>query len=256
MYAINASKLEVVLFLLRVRGDGENEKKGGETSSPGLWNIIKFTIHVSDRVFAALDRIGMHDPVCGQKDRSHLVISSSFALVSPLPPCPVPCPIPTLYIPPSCSLHLPTPSIPSPNPNPHPLLLHRSPAPAMHHIVTWVGRRHKGNAQQKSVVRCDTSMSQPKGESEKKMDMEATRPCHVDLGSGHVSPLNSTSRSNDEDVSTCNDYAITGRYLLLPRITDRPVSLVHITQIVVPLMLISLSQACIKVTRPLISSCP
>jgi hypothetical protein len=84
----------------------------------------------------------------------------------------------------------------------------------MYRIVTWVGRRHKSKAQQKSVVRRGTSTSQPKGESEKKEDVKATGPCHVDLGSGHVSPLNSTSRSNDEDVSTCNDDAIPGRYLL------------------------------------------
>ena len=119
----------------------------------------------------------------------------------------------------------------------------------MHHIATWVGRRHKGKPQHESVVRCGTSASQPKAESEKKKDVEATRPCHVDLGSGHVSPLNSTSRSNDGDVSTCNDDAITGRYILrLAPPYDRQT--VPITQILVFLMLISLSptfQANIKV---------
>ena len=79
MYAINASKLGIVCIGLWVRGDGE-------TSFPG-WNIINFTIHVSDRVFAALDRIGMQ-----AKDRSHLVISSS--LLFPLPRLPYLVPFP------------------------------------------------------------------------------------------------------------------------------------------------------------------
>jgi hypothetical protein len=107
----------------------------------------------------------------------------------------------------------------------------------MHHIASWVGRRHKDKPQQKSVVRCPTSPSQPKGESEKKKDVEATGPCHVDLGSGHV---NSTSRSNDGDASTCNDDAITGRYILRPAPPYNRQT-VPITQILVPLMLISLS---------------
>jgi hypothetical protein len=177
-------------------------------------NSIKFTIHVSDRVFAALDRNwNARSRVWpNQIDRSHLVISSSLCLFSSSPVSRT-----LSHFPAFISLrhvHLTSQLLPflSLSQFHFPLLLHRSPAPpSMHHIVTWVGRRHKGNAQQKSVVRCDTST---KGESQKKKDMEATGPCHVDLGSGHVSPLNSTSRSNDEDVSTCNDYAITGRYLL------------------------------------------
>jgi hypothetical protein len=145
------------------------------------------------------------------------LISSSLFLCQSSSPCLVP-PIPALIShpdpPPPCS-HPPRHSFPHPIPFP-PLRppLHRSLPPAMYRIVAWVGRRHKGNAQQKSVVRRGTSTSQPKGESEKKKDVEATGPCHVDLGSGHVSPLNSTPRSNDEDVSTCNDDAIPGRYLL------------------------------------------
>lgn len=95
-------------------------------------------------------------------------------------------------------------------------LLHHSPTPAMHHIVAWIDHRHRGKAQKKSVVQCGTITPQPKEESEKKKDVEATGPCHVDLSSGDVNPLNSTSRSNDEDVSTCNGDVITGRYLLAP----------------------------------------
>lgn len=145
--------------------------------------------------------------------RSHLV--SSFLLCH-RQSSPLPCLVPSqpLYhsLFSSCS---PSHPLPPTNPvSPRLTLLPRSPASVMHHIVTWVGRRHKGKAQQKSAVRSGTSTSQLKGESEKKKDVEATPPCHVVLGSGDASPLNSTSRSNDEDVSACNDDAITERYLL------------------------------------------
>jgi hypothetical protein len=166
---------------------------------------------VSDRVFAALDRIGIHSSSL----RSHLVIPSS--LPSTGPPRPVP---PRALSHTQLPLYLTLPSAPhvhshSPLLFPPLPLPHCSPPPPMHHIVTWVGLRHKVKAQQKSAVRGGTSTSQPKGESEKKKDAQATAPCHLDLGSGHVTPLNhSMSRSNDEDVTTCNDDSITGRYLL------------------------------------------
>jgi hypothetical protein len=193
-------------------------------------------MHVSDRVFAALGSI----PAWPSKV-SDLISSSSLS----------PCSVPLVPFPPlishSCSHPHPFHSFLLPIPSPLvPPLLHRSLAPTMHHIVTWVGRRHKGNPQQNSVVPCATSASQPKGESGKTKDLEATGPCHVDLGSGHANPLNSTSRSNDGDVSTCIDDAITGRYLsrLAPPYNRQTV------RILVPLMLISLSptfQANIKV---------
>jgi hypothetical protein len=65
------------MLCLRVRGDGrggrsrrkgEKDGKGdfsGVVGFPHLSPRVKITIHVSDRVFAALDRIGMHDPACG-----------------------------------------------------------------------------------------------------------------------------------------------------------------------------------------------
>ena len=80
----------------------------------------------------------------------------------------------------------------------------------MHRIRTWVGHRHKGRPHHKSVVRGGTST--PKVDVEATATAAVTGPCLVDLGSGDVSPLNSTS--HDGDVSTCNDDAITGRYLL------------------------------------------
>jgi hypothetical protein len=151
----------------------------------------------------------MHDPSKDLISSSVLplpVLLSTRALSHPSTPLyPIPNNIPHAHLPPSHSF----PRLPR-----H----HTPPPPPMHHILTWVGHRHKGNAQHKSVVQYATSTSQPKDESEKRKDVEvtatATGPCHVDLGSGDVSPLNSTSRSDDEDVSTCNGDAITGRYLL------------------------------------------
>lgn len=164
-------------------------------------------------------------------------------------PVPVPLSHPSLslplYLSPSSIPHAhppPTHSFPRlsllspPSPPPPP------PSPAMYRIRTWVGHRHKGKPQHKSVVRGGTSTSQPK---EPKVDVEATAtatgPCHVDLGSGDVSPLNSTS--HDGDVSTCNDDAITGRYLLrlAPPYNRQNSFPGPYHSIVVPLMLISLS---------------
>jgi hypothetical protein len=54
------------MLWLRVRGDGRGglSRRKGEKDGEGDFsgvevNIIIFTIHVSDRVLAALDRIGM-----------------------------------------------------------------------------------------------------------------------------------------------------------------------------------------------------
>jgi len=109
----------------------------------------------------------------------------------------------------------------------------------MHRLVTWVDRRHRSKAQRKSSLRYGTKPSQPNGEMEKKKDVEATGPCRVDFGSGDVDVFNSTSWCNDEGTTACNDDTITGRYLLRPHMTERPISLAPITQIAVPLMLIS-----------------
>jgi hypothetical protein len=152
--------------------------------------------------------------VCGLFNCSLDLISSSVFLCqsSLTVPCLIPPFISHSSLPPSCSLS-PSPLLPPSTPV-YPFFT-LPPPPAMYRIVTLIGRRHKGKAQRKSVVRRGTSASQPNGESEKKTDVKATGPCHVDLASGHVGPLNSsTSRSNEEDVSTCNDDAITGRYLL------------------------------------------
>jgi hypothetical protein len=112
----------------------------------------------------------------------------------------------------------------------------------MHRFVTRVGLGRKSKGQQKSTVRYGTGPSQPNGECEKKKDVEATDPlacCHFDLGSGDVTPLNSTSRSNIEDTSTCKDDAITGRYILrFAPPYNRQTNFPHLVE---PLMLISLS---------------
>lgn len=131
-----------------------------------------------------------------------------------------------VHIPPSTLLSL-SQRLPLPLP-----FLRCSRTPIMHHFVTWTRRGRKSKRQQKPSLRSGTSPAEPKGEWDEKKDVEATDPpacCHFDLGSGDVSRLNSTPRSINEDASVCKADAITGRYLLpfaLPRITDRPISLI------------------------------
>jgi hypothetical protein len=87
----------------------------------------------------------------------------------------------------------------------------------MRHFITYASLGPKTKGQKKSTLRYGTSPSLSKGEWEEKKDGEATDTmacCHFDLGSGDVTRLDSTSRSNIEDMSICKDDAITGRYLL------------------------------------------
>lgn len=230
MYAINASKWEMIYCgwgyeeMAEEVVAGEREKRTERATFPGMWVSLISTLGENND---PRERSRICRPGSDWNARSRvwpaqlfLDLISSFPLPLPVlltralshPSLPLyltPDPSPSCSHPPSPLLFPPNPvSLPSP-----PLPIHRSLPPPMYRIVTWVGRRHKSKAQQKSVVRCGPSTSQPKGESEKKKDLEATAPCHVDLGSEHVTPLNNTSRSKDEDVSTCIDDAIPGRYL-------------------------------------------
>ena len=75
----------------------------------------KITNHVSDRVFAALDRIGIHDPVCGLLMPSQISSQNPSSFASSARPClvrPTPGLISHLFTP-SCSPPL-TRATPSP----------------------------------------------------------------------------------------------------------------------------------------------
>jgi hypothetical protein len=106
----------------------------------------------------------------------------------------------------------------------HPITppFHRSRPPTMHHLFTCLGR--KGKWQKNSSLPNSASQFPPKGECEKEDSenveaIDTPTCCYFGLCSGDVSRLNSTTQSNNEDISTCKD-AITGRYLL-PFVTDQ-----------------------------------